>query len=303
MHNKRTPKEKKKKTKKQIVFQIIAIVLIVAAGIGSGFYCGMLYLSSKIPKVNYAAYSEELLRPNIDEVKARTNGKNLSEVSAVDAFVLAEYNVENCEQYISTSSSTLTHNFGKQSVYAYKHKYNGQILKKEISTSSMKSYAQMIKYNGEEIHLYGGTPSGAGSAEWSDKYNSYTVENYKNEFGTSPLEIVPFIVSEKTISNADQTAKEVGKGIRQANGNYRFSLSLDTKSSVINYVKQIKVASSIANYPTFLQLDLVFEVTPDFKFVSITSIEMYSFSYSGIAVTCSGNITTYYDYTTIPTEV
>ena len=303
MQNKRATKEKKKKTKKQIIFQIITIVLICAAGVGSGFYCGMLYLSSKIPKVNYGAYSEELLRPNISEVQARTNGKNLSQVSAVDAFVLAQYNVENCEKYISTSSSTLTHNFGKQSVYTYKHKYNGQILKKEISTSSMKSVANLIKYDGQDIYYYGGTAKSATTAEWSNTFQKYSIESFKNVYGISPIDLVPYIVSEKTISSEDANATVAGKGVRLANGNYRFAISLDTKSSVINYVKQVKISSGSSAYPTFLQLDIVFEVTPDFKFASISSTEMYTFSYSGIAVTCSGILTTIYDYISTPTEV
>ena len=87
-------KIKKKRTKKQIILQIVAIVLITVAGIGAGFYSGMLYLSSKLPKIDYGAYDEASLKANAQEVIAANAGKSLSEVSAVDAFVIAQYNTQ-----------------------------------------------------------------------------------------------------------------------------------------------------------------------------------------------------------------
>ena len=299
MHAEKHKAEKKKRTKKQVVLQIISIVLIIAAGIGAGAYCGMLYLSSKIPKVNYNAFAEDELLPNISEILERNQGVPISQVSAVDAFVIAKYNTENSDMYIATAQNTLTHNFGKQSVYTYRHKYNGSILIKEISSSSMKSYAKMLKCDGAKVLAYNGTAKTESTAEWANNYSSYTIDEYKEEFGTNPLEIVSYIVSVKTLSET-YTPKS---GVKLANGNYQFTLSLNTQNSVINYVKQIKANSGIASYPTFLQLDIVFEVDQNFRLASLTSIESYTFSYSGIAVTCSGQLTTNFDYTTTPTEV
>ena len=296
---KENKQNKKPTTKKRIALRVIAIILTVVAGVGTGFYCGMLYLSSKIPKVNYGAYDETTLRANAQQIITKNSGKKVSELSAVDAFVIAQYNTENAEKYISVANSTLSHNFGKQSVYTYKHKYNGNYLAKEISASSMKSIANKMLFDGETITVYPGTAKGATSAEWSNNYQTLTKTEFKNTYGVNAFELVPYIVSEKTIAEG----YTVTQGKKLANGNWQFSLKLDTKSSVINYVKKIKKESNISGYPTFLQLDLVFEINEDCKFVSITSIETYSFSYSGIAVTCSGSIKTDYDYSKTPTEI
>jgi len=295
-------KKPKKRTKKQLLLQIFAIILVTVAGIGAGFYSGMLYLSSKIPKVDYGAYDADSLRANAQEILAANSGKSVSQLSAVDAFVIAQYNTENCPKYISETNSSLHHNFGSQSIYAYGQKFNGTYLFKEISTSSMKSIANKFLFDGTTILMYSGTPTSKTSAEWSNSYKTMTDEEYKAIYGMHRYEIVSYIVSEKTISESDTTATVAGTGKKLSNGNYQFKLSLDTKSSVVNYAKKIKAESNISGYPTFYQLDLVFEITPDLKFASITSIESYSFSYSGIAVTCSGSIKTDYDYNREPIE-
>ena len=292
-----------KTTKKRIILRIFSIIIVVALGVGTGFYCGMLYLSSKIPKVNYAAYDENYLKANAQEIIQKNSGKSLSELSAVDAFVIAQYNTENCEQYIAITNSSLSHNFGKQSIYAYEHKYNGSYLIEEISTSSMKSIANKYLYDGSTILMYAGTPKSSTKAEWSNSYKTMTNDEYKEIYGMHINDLVCFIVSERTISENDQNAQASGTGKKLQNGNYQFSLSLDTKSSVVNYAKKIKKESNISGYPSFSQLDLVFELTSDYKFATITSIECYSFSYSGIAVTCSGSIKRVFDYKTTPTEV
>ena len=282
--------------------QIITIVLVIAAGAGSGFYCGMLYLSSKIPKVDYGQYDESFLRANAEEVLAANAGKSLAQLSAVDAFVIAQYNTQNCAQYVSETNGSLSHNFGQQNVYTYEQKYNGNYLIKEISTSSMKSVANKYLYDGTTVLAYTGTATSKTTANWSNTYKAMTNEEYKKFYGIYRYEIVSYIVSERTISESDKNAKTPGTGKKLSNGNYQFTLSLDTKSSVINHATQIKNASNISNYPSFAQMDLVFELNSDFRFASITSIECYSFSYSGIAVTCSGSITSNYDYERAPVE-
>ena len=290
---------KKPLTKKRITARVFAIILTIVAGVGTGFYCGMLYLSSKIPKVNYGAYDETILRANAQEIIQKNSGKSVSDMSAVDAFVIAQYNTENASQYISLANSSLSHNFGKQSVYSYKHKYNGNYLAKEISSSSMKSIANKFLFDGETILVYPGSVKSSTTAEWSNNYQTLTKEEYKKVYGVNAFELVPYIVSEKTI--ADGFTPEKGKKL--SNGNWQFTLKLNTKSSVINYVKKIKKESNISGYPTFSQLDIVFEINSECKFASITSIEVYSFSYSGIAVTCSGSIKTEFDYSKTPTEI
>lgn len=297
-------KDKPKKTKKQLAFQIVLIVVIAVAGVASGFYCGNLYLSTKHKKVDYSKFSEKDLLPNFKEVLERNSGKSLSEVSPVDAFVIAQYKLENSEHFIATSNDSLTHNYGKQNVYTYKHKLNGVILTKEITTSKMISLAKKFKVEDGKVYLYNGDPTSSTEASWLDNFSTYTPEEFKNVVGLNAYTAVPYIVSEKTVSSEDKNAFVAGSGTRLNNGGFRFTLSLDTSSSVINYVKKIKYMSGLSDYPTFSTLNLTFDIDKDFNFINITTSEVYSFKYmGGIFVTCSGNISTNYDFKTVPSEI
>ena len=298
---KKPKKEKKKRTKKQLAFQIVAIIAIVFGGVAAGFYCGNLYLSTKIKTVDYSKLSEEDFLPKVDEVLSRNQGKSISEVSAIDAFVIAEHNLKNAPMFTSTSHDSLTHNYGKQSVYTLKQFYNGVYLSKDISCSSMKSIAKKIKVENGIAYVYNGEPTSETDATWSETYSEYTPEAYKEMVGLYPNAPISYIVSEQTLDPNDTAALQPGKTL--ANGNVQFTITLNHTGSVMNYAKKIKYMSDLSDLPSFSSLVLNFEVDKNFNFVRITSSEVYSFKYAGgIFVTCSGSITTNYDFVTIPTE-
>lgn len=307
MKQKKQKEVKKKRTKKQLALQITTIVLIVVAGLASGFYCANLYLASKHKKVDYSKFKEEDLVADVAAVLEKNKGKSISEVAAVDAYVIAENNLKSpqlCPQYVAIANASLRHNYGKQTIYTYAHRYNGIDLKEEISYSSMKSVCKKIVRSSDSFKIYGGNVTSPTEAAWDDNFANMSETEYKNTFGLNANDVLPYIVSEKTIDSTDKDALKANGGQRLANGNYQFSIKLNTATSVLKYVKKIRYMSGLSDFPTFSQMDITFVVDKDFRFVSITTTETYSFKYvGGIFVTCSGSITTNYDYKTTPTEI
>ena len=287
--------ENQKRSKKHLIIQIVAIALVIVAGLGVGFYFGNFYLATKFKKVDYSQFNEEDILPDFESVLEKNAGKSVAEVSAVDAFVLAQYNFEHAKSYTVSSKSSLSHNYGKQSIYVEKSLENGVFSMINISTSSMKNFATKVSVTGDTVELFEGSVTSDTTADWSTKSQTYSQQEYKDMNGVAATALTPYIVSEKTLSENDSSALSPRGGIRLQNGNYKFSIKLNTTSSVLNYVKQIKYSSGISELPTFNILDISFEIDQNFNFVSITSNEEYSFKYvGGIFVTCRGTITTNY---------
>ena len=301
---KNSTNEKIKKSKKQLAYQVVLIVILVFAGIASGFYCGNLYLSTKYKSIDYSKLNESDFLPNFEEILKKNNGKTIDQVSPIDAFIIAQYNLDNCEMFSAISQGNLTHNYGKQSVYTYRYKYNGIQLTEEISTSKMKSVAKKTKYENNIVYVYNGDTSSSSTAVWADSFTKYTYDEYKQAVGVYPDSNIAFIVSDKTVNPSDTKALVAGSGTKLTNGNMRFTILLNKENAVMNYVKKIQYMSELSDCPTFSTIEITFEIDKNFNFVSITSNEIYSFKYlGGIFVTCSGSITTTYDFNNIPTQL
>lgn len=297
IHKKQKTTEKKKKTKKELTMQFIALSTIVVVAIISGFYVGNYYLGTKQKQVDWTKFDEKDYLPNIAEVTNRNLGKTIDQMTPIDVFMLAENNLNNSENFVAQSLSSLSHNYGKQSVYTYKQRSSGITITEEISSSSMKSVAKKTKVESDKVLIYNGDPISQTEANWSTNYTELSYDEYKNIVGISPTQIIPYIVSDKTIDPNDKNAITAGTGTKLANGNYFFTIKLTTDSAVMNYVKKIKYMSDLSNLPTFSTLEISFEVDKNLNFVSINSFEVYNFKYlGGIFVTCSGNIKTEYSF-------
>ena len=114
-----------------------------------------------------------------------------------------------------------------------------------------------------------------------------TYEEARAEYGTDPVNPIPYVVSDKTIHPSyNSNASATGRGVANDNGNYDFELKLNTTQSVMNYVKQMKHMSELKNYPVFYNITINFELDSEFRFISMKIVEDYKVTYFGVPATC-----------------
>lgn len=287
-------KEIKNITKKQKLMRGIAIFMICVLACGTGFYLGNFYISSQMKTVNYASLSEQDFLPDVKAVLARIEGKRPDQVSATDAFIAAEHYLNTAEHFVVNVEGSLTHNYGNQTVFGHKLRNAGIMEAVEISSSSAKKVANRYVAQGDLVKLYSGTVTSRTTASWSNNFKEVNFEEYRSIYGVVPSNVIPYIVSEKTV-------KESSSVTILAGGLYQFTLSLDAETAPMNYVQKMKKLSDLTENPTFISLEVTFVVDKNFNFVSTRSEEGYTLKFLGIPVTCSGYIQQDYDFKTIPT--
>lgn len=289
-----SPKPKKIPTKKQLrirFWSITALIVVVAVFLGQ--FVGNWIVNSYLNIFTFAG-DESTLMETESTIKKWKN-KSIDNMTPVEAFVVAQYNLENSENYLMVIDGEILATLGvtvSQSVYSYNYRIGDDYYNEYISKSSMVEVATGYKYNKKEnvVHTFKGGAVDKTTAVWKE-YLDLTYDEYKEKCGIYVGQTIDYIVSRQTVNQDKCTALE-----KQANGNYKFSLSLNSYATV-NYTKKMDfVAGTKAGQ--FYDIVLNVEVDENLNFVTVNIVEEYTVP--KFNATAKANMTQTYDFVSKP---
>jgi len=269
---------------------MLSYALVGFVAVFFGYAAGNFYVANVLNKVNYGAFSEEALRDDNAAIYQSivSSSKSFELQDAGELFMAAEYLIDTQESYYASVVGAIQPSIGStQSIWGYKKK-TGNIIEGENASKGMLSLAEYYSYDltTKVANVYKATKVASNSTSYKeDPTWVMNYEDYRAEYGTAPdSPIVPYIVSSKTILEGTTKVENIG------GGKYRLTFSLTTDSSVINYVKQVKHMSGLADYPVFKQINVTAIINQNLRFSSVRYDEAYTVMYFGVMATCSGFI-------------
>ncbi len=227
---------------------------------------------------------------------AQSAGKTPADLSPVDNFVLAQYNIQNANSYSVIGSGSIvakTIITVDQFMYSEK-KFDGEkysfvsISPDTTGIVGDVAVCDVLTKGGNTISSYKGKiHEGNRSADWT--YNtSYSSAEHSALNGVKVNDIQPYIIGTQTVvSSSEITIDE--------NGNYIFTLELDTIKAVLNYIKQVQRTGGLSTYPEFKSLQTTFTITPDWQLVKMNIVEVYTAVKVGMKPTITGTLN--FDFT------
>jgi len=131
----------------------------------------------------------------------------------------------------------------------------------------------------EDIHVEKGTVSTPYLKDvvWTDKYDTYSYDDYTKLLGRDVTYECQYIVSSKTVTDSCL--------IKEENGLYTYKIVLDPFYSTFTYVNEIAHNSGVDKHTvSFNSVEFEFVVDNNFYLISQFSTEKYTLKYGGIPV-------------------
>ncbi len=257
-------------------FRTLICLILIGCGVFGGYIVGDLVIG-QIDTFDPSAYTASAYKEKESDIKAWEK-KSITELSATQIFVVAQYKIENCGTYCVYTKGYDGGDKGKvttlgmtQDLYGYRY-INGTKGYFDYFSTGIANVAKKTEYTVGEDKYYSFEGSLSGSeVTWSPyktdaglKYR--TKAEYEEMAGVNPDSPIDYIVSRKTV------VSEKNNG--QVDGMYSFTLNLNVTTSVLNYVKKMKYMSGF-DYPKFTNVELRFEVDKDMNFQNIYINESY----------------------------
>lgn len=273
----------KKKTRK-----ILAPILSVAVGvlgILAGYMIGSRINTTYFVSNKYANLSAEELADDISKINY--TGKTPDQFTAAEVFQIAAVNLMNSEYYCSIGDGVLSTSLGvDQSMYTYDEKDGNTVNLKLLSASSYMKVARRATFEiGGDIRMQHGDSSDGKieNVTWLDKYDEYTWEGYREEFGKYANVNSSYIVSSKTVLSQNFVGVE---------GNiYTFTCELDPVLTTVIYAQQIGANLGIEpSAVDFTKISLTFTVDDQFRILTQEKVEEYTVPMFGMTIGLVGTI-------------
>lgn len=288
-------KEKKVRSKKQLrirFWSISAVLVIVAVFLGQ--FVGNWIVNSYLNIFTFAGDASSLMET--DDTIQKWRRKSIDSMTGVEAFVVAQYNLDNSENFIMSIDGEIQAGLAgisvAQSVYSYNYRVGDDIYTEYVSKSNMVDVATGYRYNISEgvVHTFRGSAIDKFTAEWKE-FADLTPTEYKEKSGINPGQFIDYIVSRQTVNAEGSTNPQ-----KQSDGSYKFTLSLNNYSTV-NYTKKMDyVAGTKAGQ--FFSIVLTVEVDSNLNFKTINIVEEYTVP--SFNATAKSNMTQTYDFVSSP---
>ena len=271
---------------------IIILVIISLAGILTGVFVGSYFIGGYVP--DYSQYSEAMLRDDVKTLSQRAEGKSPSQFKAYEIFEIAEYRMFTHGSVLVTSSGEVD-TIASQTISGVKAYENGTYFKENLS-KGIKNVGERTYYNeGDDfVTKYEASKISSQMVGTYKSPKNVSLTEFTDTSGVPITSFVGYIVSSKTVLNANDSAKKVT--LEDGTTGYEFSLQLNAVTSVLNYVKQMKSLSQLPDYPAFTDITLNVIVDEEFRLIQIETLENYSVNYMGINAKCTGTLVEIYEY-------
>lgn len=272
------PSKVKKKRLALLITQIVTLVIVAGVAIFAGWFVVGDLIIGKIDTFDPTKYNAS----NYEESQANIalwKTKALNELTATQIFVVAQAKIQDCSYYgIYTKGyngedkGIVNAPFGqKQDLYGYRYRDNLKGYFDYYSTG-LATVVKKVEYTFgvDEFYCYEGKITN-GVTNWTPFKTASgcayrTGEEYIEMTGCNAQDPIDYIVSLKTVL----TEKSNG----MVNGYHSFTLTLDSSTSVLHYVKKMNYMSGFG-YPKFSSIELRFEVDDDMNFQNIYINENY----------------------------
>lgn len=277
--------------------KILGITFGVITPIALGAVAGIVISKFFVAKtVDYSDVDANSLYINMDNVLAKyeackANGTPYEEgLTSYELVNLAYYNYANMENSRSFTIGTANAAIVEQSIRGCSIREGNKFFEESLSKSNMVGVAaRMYQKEDGSVDLHRGEVQNATTATWGNEHYEYTNEEFIGDFGKTPSTPLIYVVSKKTV------IKESDKVEKNSDG-YHISMSLNTKKAVINYVKQMKSISNLADYPAFNSLDISFDIDNDLMIKEMHVNESYyALKEANLGADTSGDVTVYYE--------
>ncbi len=275
---------------KKRYFVNLAIVVILASL--TGFFAGNYYVKNYTGSVLAVTETEEEVRGNdVKDTLRKAKGKNPSQLSSVENFILAENNLNQKTYIYKSIDGKITSAGVTQGLKSFKVLKDGYIMSEKVSASKFVKVADrtLYKVGEEKIDYYKGSDiTSSYTASWGKKpTETWSIDTYKDKYGGRPEAFINYVIGTKTVVSAGCKAPK-----KLSNGNYECVIQTDTYFSCMNYMYEIRTTSGSGNFPKFESSIITFEITPDWEFVKIDYVETYSVSIAVLGYTkCVGKLT------------
>ncbi len=298
----RQNKEHAKKTIIGKIFNFISFILVGFLGVFFGVFAGNMYVASKT-LVDYD-YNEADFLPNYSAVYSANKTKNVADLSATNAYIMAEWALYKESGLIDSLSVTgngtvkaKVSGIQQQQIVSKKVTRSGNVFSSESVTDGLIPAAEVYTYNFDtkKVETYfskkvSGNPP---TAEYTnDPYKTYDIntqmEDFREEYGIKPEGIFAPIVSDKTVEKSAYLGTE--------NGEYKFQITLHNVYSVINYVQLMMHMSGLERPPTFSELTITFTLDSQYRFKIVYMYEKYQIYYLGLPADCTAETTYTFTY-------
>lgn len=286
--------------------KIIGVVILILFAIASGMFAGMMFVNLYYKGIDYSKYTEAALRDNESEIIAKYGSSNVSDLTGVNAFIIAESKLNEKNAITLNAKGQINAMGVKQNLYTNRYKNNNSYYVENISKGKVilgidTNIAERDYYDTASgmVKVYKGSNIQETTADFRDLNEEISFEQWKEKNGTTPLSFQPYIVSSKTINEATNPARVTLDNGKQG---YYIKMSLNPTSALL-YVKQIKNLSGLSDTPDFVYINLEIYLNQDGTFNKIISKEEYKVKKLGQRVSTKSEITYNFKYelTEIPT--
>ena len=303
------PNKKKKLMRRLITFGIIIVLGVVSGAFLADWYKN--YLKSQI--ADYTSYAitdyiddtraivakaTGIDNPSDDDLNnfaslAKQHGQTPQNYTPSENYALAYFKASLATSYSAIGTGQISTPVANQSVYSAK-KFDGSKYTFESVSLGMLTVAKCIVSNSgsDKVTVIDGNNANTSGATWNGNSVDYTEDEFKELAGVLPSELMPYIISSKTILNEDQV--EITKTDFSGKEVYKFTVELNNVYSVLNYHKQVKFSSGFSDSPSFSNIKITFLMDDEWNFVQTQIEEKYTVIF-GISVQCTGTLVT--DYT------
>ncbi len=265
---------------------ILALVMALVTGVS----VGKIYVDNLDAGI-VLDITEDALRETDETISSllekMNSGATPDDFSAVELYVIAEYNLNNSEIYYKEMTGVVTATLGiTQQMRSVRLKGGNIYLYDKLSPSTSSLTPQIcsrIIYNASDedrVLVYStGTISTDSNSKIvgtfsNDNLVEYTMEEYKEIFNTSPTTALPYIISSITCEGA--TCTDV---TANGDGTYSFSITFTDTTylsfAALNYSYEIKYSSGMDDAPQWVSMSMNVVVDSNFNFVSISYEEVY----------------------------
>lgn len=267
--------------------RIFSVLLIVLVAVATGFSVGKIYVDNIEVPPNVSANEEDVREKDTDVKKwvDRANaGASATSFTAVELYNIAEYKLYHANKYSKIMTGVVNAPMGiKQQMRSEKFYNNGKFVYNKLSPSTSSfspSICSQVLYdsNTQKIKI---NPKGDFDKNSEiikgifdkNKYQNYTMEQYKTTFNSVPTKTLSYIVS--SITCAQNKLSPVTKN---SDGTYTFKICMDgdyLAYAGLYYAYEIKFSSGMANKPKWVSLDMEITIDENFNFRTINYTEVY----------------------------
>ena len=291
---KQAVKNEMPKTRKGLIF---GLIFGVATPITLGVVGGVVYTKFFMAKtVDYSDVNADSLYINMDNLLAKYEDVKKAGTpydEALTSYELVNIAYHNYTTYENSRSFTIGSAVAAivdQSIRGCSIREGDKFFEESLSKSNMVGVAaRMYQKEDGSVDLHRGEVLDATTASWGNEHYEYTNEEFTGDFGKTPSTPLIYIVSKKTVTKDTDTVTKTSDG-------YHIEMKLNTKKAVINYVKQMKSISNLADYPAFSNIDISFDISNDLIIKQMHVNESYyALKEANLGADTSGDVTVYYE--------